>query len=369
MAWTATLTDNAFVPVGEINNIYDLTVTLGLCKLDTASFRARLDNLVADELANAQGYVKIYRDKVLYFFGIILSASESGADSSIAVNCISTGWKLTKRIIGTKPNDPTRSPRTGDRAQLVVDELGWSEGTIPPLPPVQDRWPTGIVPEPGYGSGSIVTYTPGPYRPLMDMINELSAGVDGFDWRVLPYENYVGGAVSSVQTGWLRMKPIIGTERPDAIFEFGPNTSGTMANYTRTVTRDTQINRAMWVLQDNRNLTRINDTSIGEWGMLEEVIPISSDIQDGFLGFDILDQHLAVRSEPRVVVEFAPHIDPGRGRNLPTYGIDYELGDIVRGRAVWGRSVRFDGAFRVWEVSWTVDSNGLERANLKFTQE
>lgn len=362
-SWRFVLTDATSRPVGEVLNAQDRQVAIPLNRLDTASFKVRLDNPLADYLVSTSGYVKGYRDSSLLFHGPIISAAEVGDANSatVAVNCVGAGWILQKRLAGKSSTGTTFGSAT-DRAQIIKSLIDTANSESE----------TGIDTSGSMTSASAVTYTAGPFRPITEIITELSSSLDGFDWRIFPSENYVSGAVANQKIGQFYAAPIIGSEQPNAVFEWGTGRCN-MASYTRTVTRDTQANKVYHFTSAGPDapgyptVSAIDSQSITDWKLLEDLV--QADLLNSTLRQRLVDEHVNVRKNPRQVIQFDPHVDPQATGRLPQYGTDYGVGDAVRARAAYGRSVRFDAMMRVWGVTFNIDSNGLERATLTLADE
>lgn len=351
--WRSILTDQNFVPVGEVLNASNRRVMLPLNKLATSSFRVRLDNPLADSLLGCKGWIKIYRNSELQFFGPVVSAEEAvDADSqSVSVNCVDSGWVFQKRLVGKSTTGTTFTSQ--DRAQIVKSLIQTADTEN------ETHISTTSL---GISAASAVTYTAGPYVTLMETLTTLATGVDSFDWRVQPLENFVNGSVISSKVGAFQAAPVLGAQMPEAVFEYGtgrPNIQG----YSRQVTRDTSANKVYQMTSAGPSsvMSAIDTTSISDLGLLEALV--QADLVDSTMRQQLLDEHIRIRKQPRSTVTFTPHVDP-RGVRMPQFGVDYDLGDLVRGRAVYRNRVRFDGWFRVWGLDFTIEDNGLERANL-----
>jgi hypothetical protein len=363
VAWNFILTDNNGTPLGEILNASDRKVALPLNKLDTLSFRVRLDNPLADWLVTNYCHVKGYRNNVLRYFGPVISAEEAGDASggSVAVNSVGAGWILAKRLAGKSATGVVINSQ--DRAQ-IINSLITTTNT---------ENATGISIDASNGSASSVGYTAGPYRPILDIITELAASYDGFDWRILPHENWVNGAISDSNFGQFYARPSIGIQQPDAVFEWGSNGRGNIASYTRMVSRDSQANKVYHFTTNGPDapgfptISAIDADSIRDWRLLEDLA--QADLIDTTLRQRLVDEHVKLRKYPRQIITFEPHIDPGNTGRLPNFGTDYDVGDRVRARAQYEKSVRFDGMFRVWGVTFDIDALGVERASLTLADE
>jgi hypothetical protein len=391
--WTLILTGRDFVPVGQITNASDLTINLGLNKAtDTLSFKIRMDHYLSSTIASVVGYVKAYENKVLKFFGPIISAEEQGDSTSayVTVNAVSPGWFFNKRLVGLSAS--------GTLFNTLLDKAVITENLIEE---VNSRGDMHIATSLSAGSlplvfrnqfvqtpsaSSAATYTAGPYVPLANSVTELSVGNDGFDWLIMPVDNYntATGSVLSNKISYFLARPVIGTQRPNAVFEYGGGLNN-VAAYSRSVTRDTQANTVFNFTSNGPDVpayptvVATSNVSINLWDKMEDIA--SADILDQGLRQTLVNEHITFRADPRVTMTFDPHIDPQKTGRLPVYGEDYALGDFVRCRSTImiptqdststkrQKLVRFDNYFRVWGVSISVDNNGLSRTSITVTDD
>src|SRR3954468_533794 len=158
--WRFVLTDAAYRPVGEILNAAERKLAFPLNRLDTLSFRVRLDNPLADSLLSTAGYVKAYRDSTLRYFGPIISAEEAAdtGGGSIAVNSVGAGWILSKRLAGKSATGTVFGAT--DRG-LIIKAL---------IDATNAESETGVATDGSMTSGSAVAYTAGPYRPISEIL-------------------------------------------------------------------------------------------------------------------------------------------------------------------------------------------------------
>lgn len=361
--WNFILTDSTTRPVGEILNASDRTVSLPLNKLDSLSFKVRLDNPLADQIIGANCYIKAYRNRELRYIGPIISVEESAErdTQSVVVNSAGAGWILGRRLAGKSVTGRQFTSLT-DRAvicQTLINESNTENAT--------GVWHTR---DGANSSASLITYTAGPYKPIMDIINELSASYDGFDWRIYPAENFANGVLTNSYFSWFVAKPVLGAQKPDAIFEYGVGRHN-VESYKRTVNRDTMANRVYSVSQDAEAgtvpvVSATDAGSITTWRMVEDLV--QSDLAESSLRQQLVNEHVLVRRAPRTVIEFTPHVDPYDSGRLPRFGTDFDVGDWVRARAVYHNAIRFDAMFRVWGVSFNIDANGLEKMTLVLVE-
>jgi hypothetical protein len=371
--WQFVLTNNEKRPIGEILQAKEREVTLNLNKLDSAKFKVRLDNPLADALMTTSGYVKAYRDDKLQYFGPIIAAEESFDKEGIpyiGITSSSAGWVLNKRYFGKGPMGSLWVVPSMDKAAVIANGI---DAVLNP----EDH--TGIIahtaPYPSGGGPATNPFPVPPYTKALDLLNTTANVLDGFDWRILPAENWIGGAfVGDGQTiATFFAQETIGAERAGAIFEWGAGRNN-IASYSRIVNREVQATRMFHHVVEGPDAPGYptvirNDTDAqAAWGLLEETA--EADLHDLTLRQGLADAHLAIRKNPKQTITFTPHIDPARTGALPNYDTDYTLGDTVVARARYAGVTRFNVKVRVYAVNFKLDdNNGLERAELTLLDE
>jgi hypothetical protein len=374
-SWTFVLTDQNFVPQGEVLNAAERKVAEPLDKLPTASMKLRLDNPLADLAMTTACYLKGYRwitgiaEPQFRFFGPVVSAEESAdqQNATVALNAVGGGWVFQKRLVGKSALGTTWT--TTDRARIVADP---SISPVGMIPTSDGEGETHIDFATGpYSAASTATYT-ATYKTILDAITDLSVGDTGFDWRVVPVENYVNGTVVGPKIGRFEAYPLIGTPQSNAVFEWGTGRRN-IASYTRSVDRSTQADKVYHNASAGPDapgfptVSAIDADAITEWGLLEDLA--QADLLDPTLRQNIVNQHVRVRKNPRQLISFTPHIDPSDTGRLPQFGIEYDVGDTVRARAVYEGRLRFDVAARVWGVTFDINELGIEQQTLQLAQE
>lgn len=374
MAWEFLLTDLNGNVHGEVKNADERKLTLPHMRVPSASFKLPLAHSLANTVMDTDTLLKCYRlneltnVKTLAFNGPVVSAeevSEEGNQQGIAVVAASPFWRVSKRFIGkSKAGFVYGIPTAADlglAAHQILDTIN-GEGF------------TGI----GKGTRSAVTtgsFGPWWLKNAAEAIAELSAGVNSFEFVVDPIEPQVepGGVGGWPRIGNLRIAPLIGSTKPDAIFEYG-TTKANVSTYSRAITREGMITRAIisvsgWpetpavaggVSQDL--IVRTDSPAMAARGLFEDVVN-DAGVIDPTLRQSIADFHLLYRKLPREVVTFNPVINA-----KPTPLIDYMPGDTVRGLANVAGSIRFNALFRIWGVIFTVDQNGNETIELELVR-
>ena len=366
MAWEFILTQLDGTVIGALQNADERNVVLPHLRIPTASFKIPLWHPHAVSIMDSDCLLRCYRTdpvtgtRTLAFHGPIVSAEENGeAGQTIQVNAVGPYWRLGKRMLGTL----VAGISFGTVA--VPRDLGLIGHDI--LDAVNGASFTGI------SKGTRTATSTGVYgpvwlKPASEAIAELSAGINSFEMAVVPSEpTAVGGVGGWPQIGLMNIAPTIGTTRPDAIFEYGDG-SRNMVSYSRKVDRDGMANRVHIAVQGWPDtpeggellITRDDTTSQTNRGMFETVAN-DNGVINGALRQSIADFHLLYRKDPRQQITFKPAANA-----RPAPFIDYNVGDTIRARAVVRGSVRFDALFRVWGLTFGIDSTGNEDTTLEL---
>lgn len=371
MAWEFILTDLNGNVHGEIRNATERKVVLPHMRVPSATFNIPLSHTLANTVMDTDTLLKCYRTneltsaKTLAFIGPVVSAEETTSDSNqaqtIAVVASSPFWRVSKRVIGkTKAGFVWGNPTPADlglAAHQILDTIN-GEGFT------------------GVGKGTRAAVTTGSFGPwhmknAAEAIAELSAGVNSFEFVVDPIEpqSEPGGVGGWPRIGNLRIAPVIGSLKPDAIFEYG-TTKANVSGYSRAINREGMITRAVisvagWpeTPPTGKLPITVNDTTAqGTRGLFEEVIDDAS-IVDDTLRTQLATFHVTHRKKPREIVTFNPVINA-----KPTPLVDFMPGDTVQGIANVGGSVRFNAQFRIWGITFAVDQNGNENVELELVR-
>lgn len=362
------LTDLAGVTVGEITNADERKVSLPHMRVANASFKLPLWHPLANTALTTDCLVKAYYTddvtgtRTLAFNGPVLTAQEVGdpGAQSIAFTAASPLWRLTRRLV------PGTLQKTGTG-------LGSSEGSPIDLGLIAFNAldDTNGFSFTGISKGSRTASTNGwvQYRQIKttaDVIAELHLGLNSFEFRVNPTEpTNVAGVGGWPQIGTLDIAPLLGTTKPDAVFEYG-TTAANVARFERAVTRETLLTRAVislsgWPDGTDQDLRIIPDAlTMASRGVFEELVADGGVTDDG-LRDQIGNFHVQIRQNPRQTILFNPAVNA-----RPAPFVDYNVGDTVRARAEVRGSVRFDALFRVWGLTITTDKNGNDSVELEL---
>lgn len=353
------ITDRSHVPQGHVLGASEFQFFRGLGKLSTVSFKVGLDNVHEERLASLDGFIKVYRSGTLAYVGPIISSEETADREarSVAITSADVGWNLSKRVAGRSATGTlwtTATPRH-TIAKALVDAANADAETG-----VDTSFYT-------YSSGSSITHKV-QYANLLASIQDLGSALDGFDWLIRPRENWVNGALSTAKIGRLQIASVIGTTQPNAVFEYGMDTRSNVVTYTLSRTRDQQANVVYHVGSNPADVkTGTNAAALAAWGRMADVV--SGEFTDAGFRQSLVDEHVNVRGNPRVLIRFTPHIDPGELGRVPQPFVDYDVGDTVTFRAVHSGRVRFAGLVRVYGIRITIDPAGFERVELVVEDE
>lgn len=366
MAWQFILTGLDGTVIGELTGADSRKVTLPHLRVPTASFTIPLWHQHAAAVMDQDCLLRCYRidsrsnTRTLAFHGPIISAEENGeSGQTIAANAAGPYWRLARRHIGT-----TVAGISWGTAAVPVD-LGLIAHNI--LDTVNGPSFTGI--DKGTRTAtSTGVYGPVWLKPAAEAIAEMSAGVSSFEMEVAPTEPFAsGGAGGWPRIGLMNIAPTIGTVQSNAIFEYGDG-SRNVVSYSRKVDREGMANRIFIPVQGWPDtpeagellITRNDATSQTARGLLEAVAN-DNGIISGSLRTQLADFHLLYRKNPRQQITFKPAPNA-----YPSPLVDYKLGDTIRARAVVRGNVRFDALFRVWGLSFEIDSTGNEDTSLEL---
>jgi hypothetical protein len=305
----------------------------GACTLE---FTAYTDDPNARELLIGKRAVKLYRDGVLRFMGLIGEPfTDSATELAVAV------YDPFKFLEAAHVGDATLVPAVYD--QTDAGTVAWD--LINALP-----YETHL--EQGTLQASVKrdrTYDPG--KGIAEAITQLAEVDNGFAFRIDAVDN--GGATFA---SFNALYPLAGVDRPDVRYEYG---DGTLANIDES---SLKIDRLLPV-----NDVVVTGAGVGEAVPAESASSASSKAEYGTFpawdsASDVSDtttllEHATglVVPDPPVVVQF----DDVEG--APMLFDDFDVGDTVGVYIDNGRT-RLSGAFRVNQATLVVDDDsGAER--------
>lgn len=384
MPWQFVVTDLSGNVHGELTKASERKVSLPHMRTPSASCRIPLNHPLADTLSNSDCLLKAYRTdavtatKTLAFHGPVVSTQEVGESGmeTIAVTAAGPFWRLTKRLIpaslvkeGAQFGSESALLDYGDIARTILNSVNGVSHTG-----ISTSTTDGAIYTPNTppnGQGWVGKWY---FKNVAEAMAELASGVNTIEFRVRPVEPITTPSWPTIGLFDCAPQSQLGTSRPDAIFEYG-TARANVVGYDRTVTRDGILNVAYasvsgWPdsvekmpdgVTDKYGLVASSDnTSISARGYFEEQVA-DAGVLDAGLRTAITSYHVAIRKDPRQVITFNPAPNA-----RPAPFIDYEVGDTVRARAVVNGSIRFDGLFRIWGLTFNVDENGNENVELEL---
>jgi hypothetical protein len=355
--WSLLLAGLDGVTVGEIDNASDRRFDFPLNRIATGQFRIRLDHPFSAQLLEGDSLIKLYQrsssTSELRMVGEVVSVEEVAGESdagSLAVTFAEAGFfRLNHRLVGKSATGVSYGTALSpvDRgliAQQVIEAVNTETDT-------------------GVRIGSITASANGYvgpwwYKPVGEAILELSATLDGFDFRfnpVEPTQDSAGLAVSQFTAAGA-----LGQLRPDTVFEFGTGKRN-MKSLKRQVSRDGLMTRGYHLPPgfpetSEPVVSSQNLTATAARGLHEGLV--TSDLSVADLRAALVAEHVEVRKQARQLITFEP----------TSYGtefnVDYEVGDVVTARAVVDGSIRFDASFRIYGVEVSVTDEGLASYSL-----
>jgi hypothetical protein len=362
MAWKLVLTDLLGTVHGEVTEAQDRKFTLPHMRVPSASFKIPLKHSLAATVMDTDCLLKAYRVDPVYgtqtlpFVGPVVTAVEVGEDltQTVAVTAAGPFWRLSKRRIA-KSRTPAQwvSTDLGTVASQIIDAInldsftGISNGTI--------------------GASLVGNVGPWNNKNAAEAINELTTGLASFEWSITPTEpTQVGGIGGWPRIGTFNTNLLIGTQKPDAIYEYG-TTRANVASYQRVADRSGMLTRAIVSIQGwpdtpyaNRTLRIRDSAEIATRGLFEDQVN-DAGITDDSLRDLLGDFHLQIRKQPRQIITFRPAMN-----SKPSPLSDYAVGDFIRARAVVNNVMRFDAMFRVWGITFDIDNEGNEQVELEL---
>lgn len=365
--WRFILTDLTGVEIAEVFQAANRSVSRPLNGLPTAGFTIPLDNPLADTIIGATPLqygnliLKVYRGSTRMFVGPIVALEEAAQAErgTLSVTAAGVLWRLFRRLIGKAPGG------YGDGTPLAMKDLGQiAKGMIDVANAEGD---TGIrVGTIGASQNSYVG--PWYFKKIAEAIVEIGPGtLGGFDFTVDPEEPVVDAG--GLKLGTFRAAGFLGTAR-NTVFEYGTGLRN-VASYRRPITAEGLANKVYHLAPGYPDavdaaltpvISAVDSASIAARLIHEDVA--GGDLAPNDLRQKLVNEHVAIRKRPRELVVFTPI------PNLPhQYGADYVEGDTVTARAVYRNKVRFNAVFRIYGVSFSIDDQGNETAELTLVNE
>jgi hypothetical protein len=364
--WDFLATSLTGAALGELRNISDRQVTLGINRVPMMQGRVRVDDALADTLLSGQALLKAYRNGTLIFNGPVIPSEEvnDAGNGTVAFAAAGPLWRLGHRHLGKSAAGYSHGTSVApvDRSTILAGILTAVNG---------DAY-TGI--DVGTVTASTTSYVAwAPYKPALEAVNEVATPLGGPDYEVAPTEPLTTGAGTRI--GVLNVSASIGQARPAAAFEAGPGTRSNVASWRRAVSLDGLAN-VVYVLPPSSDpaaavAVATDAPSIAAYGRHELVI--ASELASADMRQRIADENVRLRRVPRQTITFTPtRDDPATPGRVPQFMQDFVLGDTVPFRAVIGRpdgtvQVRVNASLRVYGIAFALDPEGAETPTVTLT--
>ena len=349
------------VNLGEVLDSHDRQFSFNLLSPNSIQFTQEIvSSQVANFLTQKEGYILLYRNNTLAMTAEIASIEVSGSDAgdhAFTVNCMETmHTRLTKRLVG-KSTQGLAGPTTAyDQGSFLMDNLDTLNAVNSTSLVQGTTTPSGTI------TGGVWRY-----KPFMELMQELSATVAGFDFYQRPRDPSGTGSSPGI-TGAIDIKPVIGTTQQDVVFEYGVGAANARA-YQWLIHNESIINRAIVLppeFPDNAGNKVSTVSDLGSSiirGIREEVIP--SDLSSLTLRNQLANLHVSLRKAPREQFIIQPASVDGSQR-VPQFLEDYNVGDMIRGRVQDQSILMLDAMVRIYGVTVTMSDEGQETVDLNL---
>ena len=343
--------------LGEIDNASDRELSFPLNRLATGQFTIRLDHPLAGELLEGDALIKVYQTteagSSIRMVAEVVSVEEVADQSNpgtLAITFAEAGlFRLGQRLIGKSATGVSYGTALSpvDRGEIASQviaaanadaDTGVRVGTITPSA-------NGFV-GPWY------------YKPVAEAIAELSATLDGYDFRFDPIEPVAdasGLALSSFTAAGA-----LGSVQPDSVFEVGTGLRN-IKSIQRQVSRSGLLTLGYHLPpgfpETSEPVVSSQDLPATSARGLREGL-VTSDLSVASLRSSLVQEHVQIRKRPRQLITFQPAGYAGG------FNVDYTTGDVVVARAVVGGVIRFNGLFRIYEVAAEISDTGLATYSL-----
>lgn len=378
MAYTFILEDLAGNARSELAGARDKRFTRAILTMGTGGFTLPLWHDQADFVLQGDALLKVVDvsdedgSRTTVFHGRLVTAEEvAGPEGGSVQATFADGfWSLLRRLCGRSTSGYSRGTALAPvTAASTISDLVNTANAEAPL---------------GLRLGTVVagaanTYT-GPvyFKPIGEVIAELSAVLDGPDWRVEPIDAIASTNPSVAYYSELTVQPAIGQTRLDQPFEYGDGRLN-VTSYKRAVSLEGTANRAFNLppgfpdAPTSGVVSASDAASQSARGLLEAVV--AADLPADILRQALVDHHVAVRAGARQTITFDP-VNDLSGDRLPRLRVDYDAGDVVPFRASVNRPTetgqleldkRIDVLVRIYQITVAVDERGVGQPTLTVT--
>lgn len=344
--WNFIVTDLSGVAVGEVINGTGRQVIRSLSSPSTASFTIGITNPLLKDLLTRDLNLKVYRNNKIVFHGPLLTTQLVAADATqtptVACAASDPGFRFDRRLSGKSANGTlfNGTDRLTIAESLIATANSDGEMGIQTL---------------GQTCGSTAVYIAGPYKKLSECLADMGSTLSGFDWRIDPIE-YSAGKI-----GQFKAAAILGSQQTAAVFEYQGRGNMRVPDYQKGIVD--LVNQVFSIPDDGTNSplgirSATDATSITARGLYEEVVD-TSNITNAALRDAVLSDHILYRKKPRQVLTFSPDFNDYTGR-VPEWGVDYFIGDSVRGRVLYNGIALIDGYVRLYKMQFDIDDSNRE---------
>ncbi len=371
--WQFILTDLKGVQLGELTGATDRSVSLPLMRVPTAQFTIPLTHVMAPYLDSGEGLLQCWRtgynnSRELIFNGPIMGTSEKsdGLTQNIAVTCQGPFVRLMYRVLGkTKTGNRHVTSVGGSLGGLVSGII--SVANTDEFPPVTaDQLSphfTGVI---GNHAGSPTGAYDQTFKGKVcgeAVIEFVSAA--GIEFSVTPVEPLITSPGIWPLLATVNVVATVGTNKSSTIIlEYGtgkPSISG----YEKMISNETLLTAGListpsWPESTDDLYIHVDAAAEIERGRWEGFVDHGG-VTNIALRKTIVEYNVAVRKQGRqqIAVTLA-------NNSSPSPITDFQLGDLVRARALVKESVRFDATVRIWGMTFNLDNEGNETTELQL---
>jgi hypothetical protein len=366
--WTFQLATHAGVNIGDITGARERKLTFALNRPTTYEFTLDLQHAYADDLisyytsvTNQPGLiVKGYKFGLLKSVTEIVTAEIAGDNETHGIKCVAAdaaSLRIAQRLVGkSSAGVKFTSQERGSCVSQMLTTINTEFDTKVKMGTIQPS--------------STVTAGPFYYKPFLETVQELGAAINGYDHWVAPAdptEDAYG------VLGYLNVAPIRGAMRDNAVFEYG-TARANVADYKVQLdgSQRATIVYSVPAGYPNSNGLAVRASSV-DTSALAAVIGhreyvIDTELVDTNMRDTLINEHVTVRRFPRQVYTFNPHVNDGTGR-VPDVLMDYDVGDMLRGRVNDQNLLLLDGVVRVYKAEISLDDTGVEEVKLTTVDE
>lgn len=354
--WRFRLLDLDGTSVGELFNATERKFTGAINRPATASFKIRGDHEHAARFFTKEDcLLEVWQGSTIRFNGYVTTSnyedSETSDAGTIAVNAVDSTWKLAKRLAGISTGGTKYTAVDKAKAAYkIINELenagiytaGYTETGIK------------VSSEASYAASGTGTYIAGPFKSALVCLNDLSNGLDGFDWRFDPLDG------EHPKLNLFVAQPTLGSTK-SVVMERGWGTNN-VANLSFLRDLSGSVNFAKHLPDEGLEAegavvaSAYDLASIEARGRLEEAADAYG-LVDTTLRTKWVEEVVRVRGNPRYVAGMRLARDDGTGR-VPTPWTDFSPGDVVTARAVVAGNTLFNGQARVYAIEVDVAESG-----------